>query len=237
MIIWYLILLLFILDLTACFIYSLFRKKWDNKKNIKISSEKTFDEKKNCDSMSYIIFKKIDNYLYGLTWWTSLWVGHIPLKLLRNCIYRYVFRMDLSRNTLIYGRCEIRAPWNISIGNSTIMSQAILDGRKGITIGHNVVFGTGVWLWTDQHNADDPYFRCLNSGGPIIIEDRAWICSRTTILPNTQIGKGAVIASGALVTKDCLEFTMYGGVPAKKIKDRNPNLLYENVTECKYPFF
>lgn len=54
---------------------------------------------------------------------------------------------------------------------------------------------------------------------PIVVEDGCWICSRVTILPGVTIGKGCVIAAGAVVTKDCLPNGLYAGVPAKRIKD------------------
>lgn len=66
-----------------------------------------------------------------------------------------------------------------------------------------------------------------NKGGKVIIEDRAWISSRTVLLPSVHIGEGAVIAAGAVVTKDCEAFGVYGGVPARKIGKRSHELYYE----------
>ena len=62
--------------------------------------------------------------------------------------------------------------------------------------------------------------------GLVKIEDYAWICSRAIILPNVTIGKGAVVASGAVVTKNVDAYTVVGGIPAKKIADRNTDLEY-----------
>lgn len=50
--------------------------------------------------------------------------------------------------------------------------------------------------------------------------------SRTVILPGVTVGEGAVIAAGAVVTKNCQEFTIYGGVPAKQIGTRSHDLQY-----------
>ncbi|MHB8134986.1 MAG: acyltransferase [Anaerolineaceae bacterium] len=82
----------------------------------------------------------------------------------------------------------------------------------------------GVWIWTLQHDPQSPNFESI--GGPVIIEDYAWVSSRVTILPNVRIGKGAVVAANALVTKDVPPYTIVGGVPAKVIGERTKDLKY-----------
>lgn len=57
-------------------------------------------------------------------------------------------------------------------------------------------------------------------GGIIIIEDDVWIGSNAVILKDVKLGKGCVIAAGAVVTKDVEPYTIVGGVPAKKIAER-----------------
>ena len=61
----------------------------------------------------------------------------------------------------------------------------------------------------------------------MVIEDYVWIASRATILPGVTIGKGAVVACGAVVTKDVEPMTVVGGVPARKIGERINLLEYE----------
>ena len=58
-------------------------------------------------------------------------------------------------------------------------------------------------------------------GGKSEIGEYAWICSRSILLPGIRIGKGAVVASGAVVTKDVPDFAIVGGVPAKIIGMRD----------------
>ncbi|MDD3003028.1 MAG: DapH/DapD/GlmU-related protein, partial [Candidatus Shapirobacteria bacterium] len=59
-----------------------------------------------------------------------------------------------------------------------------------------------------------------NSFGPVEIGDYVFIGPRAIILPDIKIGKGAVVAAGAVVTKDIPDFEIWAGVPAKKIGDR-----------------
>ena len=169
-----------------------------------------------------------ERFSYGLMRYNLLRVGHVPSFTIRRILYRFVYCMDITRNTKIYGGCEIRSPWNIHADNCVIAVGCILDGRSGIAIGQNVVFGSGVHVWTQEHAVDDPLFRVLpENSRPVTIADRAWICSDTTILPGCKIGEGAVVAARACVTRDCEPFGVYGGIPAKKLKTRNPELVYQ----------
>lgn len=152
------------------------------------------------------------------------WVGELPGHTLRRSCYRR-FGLDYPADTVIYGGAEIRAPKKLRIGAGTVIGNgAILDARRGLTIGSNVNFSTGVWIWTLQHDHNDPHFAAV--GGPVEIGDDAWLSCRTTILPGVRIGRGAVVAAGAVVTKDVPDFAIVGGVPAKVIGMRNPEIDY-----------
>lgn len=68
-----------------------------------------------------------------------------------------------------------------------------------------------------------PNLRPLCSKGPIIIEENVWIGEMVCILGGVHIGKAAVIAAGAVVTKDVPAYTLVGGVPAREIKRLDKN--------------
>jgi len=55
---------------------------------------------------------------------------------------------------------------------------------------------------------------------PVVIEDECWIGANVTILKGVTIGRGSVVAAGAVVTKSCEPYSIIGGVPAKLIKMR-----------------
>ncbi|MCB2195276.1 MAG: hypothetical protein KQH79_05415 [Bacteroidetes bacterium] len=56
--------------------------------------------------------------------------------------------------------------------------------------------------------------------GDIIIEDDVWIGANSVVVAGVTIGKGSVIAAGSVVTKDVEPYSIYGGVPSKKIRSR-----------------
>lgn len=155
--------------------------------------------------------------------------GYLPSHAIRKILYRYIFHVEIGRNVVIYYGLEARSPWNISIDdNSIIGDHAIFDARNGIEIGKNVNISNGVWIWTLQHDVNSPTFSTEGKGGKVVVKDRAWLSSRTSLLPNTDIEEGAVVAAGAVVTGiKTDEYTIYGGIPARAIAIRNNNLEYE----------
>jgi acetyltransferase-like isoleucine patch superfamily enzyme len=156
--------------------------------------------------------------------------GKIPSQTMRTWIYTRLYGLNIGEKSVIYNNCHIRDAHQITIGcHTSIGDQCVLDGRSGLTIGNSVNLSTGAWIWTAQHDLNHPNFG--GTGAPVVIEDYAWISSRTTILPGVTIGKGAVVAAGAVVTKSVAPFDIVGGVPAKKIGERNQNLDYK-LTSC-----
>lgn len=156
------------------------------------------------------------------------WVSEIPSHHIRNFFYRYAYLVEMEPKVVIYYGLEIRKPTNLRIGTGSIIGdRAILDARSGIFIGRDVNLSSNVSIWSLQHDYRDPFFKCTPEHfGPVIIKDRVWIGPNVIILPNVEIGEGAVIAGGAVVTKNVPPYTVVGGVPAKVIGKRSNNLEY-----------
>lgn len=143
------------------------------------------------------------------------WVGLIPVHNLRRLVY-FLSGVDLSFTTTIYTGAQFFAPNKIKIGQDTIIGKnCFLDGRGGLTIGNHVDIASDVLIYTNQHNVNSADFG--NQYGPITIDDYVFIGPRAIILPGVTIGRGAVIAAGAIVTKDVPSKQIWAGVPAKKI--------------------
>ena len=127
--------------------------------------------------------------------------------------------MNLASNVRFYQGFHIRNPKGISIGEGvSIGPKVLLDGRKGLKIGRSVVIAYEAIIWTLNHDYNDVHF--CGKGASVEIDDYAWICSRSMILPGIKIGKGAVVASGAIVTKDVPPYSIVAGIPAKVIGKR-----------------
>lgn len=175
--------------------------------------------------------------------------GYIPSHTIRLFFYRYFFGVKIGKNSSIHWRAEFNNPAGVSIGHNTIIgNDAFLDGRfkrtvpagqsrlsgyiaqlrgKGsrpLTIGNNVSVAGEVRIYTMEHDIDSADF--AEVGAPVTIDDYAVIGTRVTILPGVHVGKGAVVATGAVVTHDVPPYTVVGGIPATHIKNRNKDIHY-----------
>ena len=98
-----------------------------------------------------------------------------------------------------------------------------LSGFGGLAIGNHVRIGHRVSIITSDHVYSDistPIFRQGLIAASVVIEDDVWIGCNATILKGVRIGRGAIIAAGAVVTKDVPPFAIVGGVPASTISSR-----------------
>ena len=104
----------------------------------------------------------------------------------------------------------------VTIGrNVMIMGGCLMMSRGGITIDDDVMIAANVQLISNNH---DLYDRQLLICKPVHICRNVWIGAGATILPGVTVGENAVVAAGAIVTKDVEPNTIVGGNPAKLIK-------------------
>lgn len=161
-----------------------------------------------------------------LEFWLMIlrFIGFIPIHFIRKFFY-IISGIKMPFSSTIHIGANFFKPSNITIGHDTIIGDhCFLDGRAPLKIGNHVGIASQVLIYNDEHDINSQDYG--NSFGPVEIGDYVFIGPRAIILPNIKIGKGAVVAAGAIVTKDIPDFEIWGGVPAKKINDRqnkNPN--------------
>lgn len=110
---------------------------------------------------------------------------------------------------------------NIHIGRHVFINMGCkFQDQGGIFIGDGALIGHNVVLATLNH-ADSPRDRATMLPAPIRIGRNVWIGASATVLPGVTIGDGAIVAAGAVVTKDVPENTIVGGVPARIIRTIN----------------
>lgn len=125
----------------------------------------------------------------------------------------------IAKNVSIWRGVEIRNPKGLVVDSGCSIGPGVtLDARKGLKIGKNVTIAKDAIVWTLHHDMNSKDFHTI--GGKTVIEDYAWICSRSILLPGIHVGRGAVIASNAIVTKDVESQSIMAGMPAKKIGER-----------------
>jgi len=134
--------------------------------------------------------------------------------------------MKIGRGSTIHMWANFFQPKNIKIGEGSIVGDHIfLDGRAKLTIGNHVDIASHVLIYNSEHDIEAEDFSAREE--PVEIGDYVFIGPRAIILPGVKVGKGAIIAAGAVVSKDVPDFMIVGGVPAKTIGERkNKNLKY-----------
>jgi maltose O-acetyltransferase len=108
----------------------------------------------------------------------------------------------------------------LRIGDLTYISGPLhMDLGAEVHIGSGVRLGHDVMLLTFDHDIGPSEYRCGRLvAAPIRIGNGVWIGSRATVLPGVSIGDGAVVAAGALVTRDVPPNTLVAGVPARSLR-------------------
>lgn len=164
------------------------------------------------------------NYVLDFELMVLRWVSHVPSHLFRKLFY-VLSGMKIGKGSTIHMWANFFEPTGIKIGDDSIIGDhAFLDGRADLTIGSHVDIASGVMIYNSEHDLEKEDFSARVE--PVEIGDYVFIGPRAIILPGVKIGKGAIVAAGAVVTKDVPDFTIVGGVPAKMIgerKNKNPS--------------
>ena len=120
----------------------------------------------------------------------------------------------------------INSPGNVSVGDNCYIGAGVqlYPWNAPITIGSNVLLAAGVRIITRKHgfaNLSHPMAKQGYTNAPIVIEDDVWIGFGAVILPGVTVGRGSIIGSNAVVTRNVEPYTIVGGVPARLIRRRS----------------
>lgn len=119
----------------------------------------------------------------------------------------------------IYGSTIIWLPSNLTIGDSVIIGpKANLYNQGVIEIGNRAVISQGAHLCASSHDVNDYYFQLVLR--PIRVAPNAWIAAEAFVGPGVTIGEGAVLGARAVAVRNLEPWGIYGGNPAKYLKQR-----------------
>jgi acetyltransferase-like isoleucine patch superfamily enzyme len=108
---------------------------------------------------------------------------------------------------------------------ATIGQDCYIDARGGVRLESDASISRGVSVLTCEHVIDDPLFDVVMEA--VHFGSRSWVGLGAIVLPGVQVGEGAVVAAGAVVTKSVEPYTVVGGVPARPIGSRKGPMGYE----------
>jgi acetyltransferase-like isoleucine patch superfamily enzyme len=149
--------------------------------------------------------------------------------------------VGLSKRGVVFGdRCTVGRfacirPTNVllaeagegmKVGDHSNIGPYSFIGCSGyVEIGSNVMMGPRVNLLAENHNFDRTDVPMKEQGvtrSTIVIEDDCWLGANSSVLAGVRIGRGSIVATGAVVTKDVPPYSIVGGVPARVIRSRRP---------------
>ena len=170
------------------------------------------------------ILTRFYNYFLDFELMMLRCVGCIPFHRIRRFFYKLA-GIKIGKGSTIHMGARFFQPKNIIIGEDTVIGdRAFMDGRVKLSIGSHTDIASEVMIYNSEHDIEKSDFSAREE--IVEIGDYCFIGPRVIILPGVKIGKGAIIAAGAVVTKNVGDFEIVGGVPANFIgerKNKNPN--------------
>ena len=131
--------------------------------------------------------------------------------------YLVIKGASVGRNVKIYGKIIVKYPKNLIIGdNTTINDGTLINCKGGVIIGNNCRISSGSQIHSTGLETDK--FPRNHYSSKIIIEDNVWIGSLCVITKGVTIRYKTTVSALSLVNKDLEPLSIYGGIPAKKIK-------------------
>lgn len=177
------------------------------------------------------VINRLYNYCLDFKLLCLTCVGYAPFHTLRKFCY-HLAGIKIGKGSTIHMWARFFQPKNISIGKDTIIGDhCFLDGRALLTIGSHTAIASQVLIYNSQHDIHSEDFKPIEK--PVEIGDYVFIGARAIILPGVKIGKGAVVASGAVVTRDVLPMKVVGGIPAKEIGPRKVKDLHYHLGRAR----
>lgn len=129
------------------------------------------------------------------------------------------FGATIARPVIVRRTVRVECPWNLTMGKNSCLGDRVIAYCLGrVTIGERVSVSQHAHLCAGSHDytrVDLPLLR-----PPIVIEDDVWIAADAFVGPGVRVGRGSVVGARACVFKDVEGGWVYGGNPARKIKER-----------------
>jgi maltose O-acetyltransferase len=132
------------------------------------------------------------------------------------------FAARVGREIILESRVYFGSGKDIEIGSRVHINEECWI--RNAAIGNTVMIAPRVMILISGHNTDRTDIPMMDQGPRLypqtVIEDDVWIGAQALILPGIRIGRGAIVAAGAVVTKDVEHYAVVGGNPARTIKRR-----------------
>lgn len=167
---------------------------------------------------SFSLRDRLLRFTWGIVYMLLFRTSPRPMHAWRSFLLR-CFGATIGRNAHIYPTAKIWAPWNLICGEgAAIAGDAVVYNPKPMHLGSHAIVSQQAYLCGATHDYEDPSFPLVSF--PMTLGAYSWVCARATVQPGVNLGEGAILALASVATHDLEPWTVYGGIPARKIKNR-----------------
>jgi acetyltransferase-like isoleucine patch superfamily enzyme len=164
--------------------------------------------------------------------WNDMWQHHrmrelaAPETYFVNFIFQRIFGVNHKTPWPVHYTSTVLLPERIKIGRNVDRSFALsggcyFQGWNGIVIGENTIFAPGVKIMSANHEFGN--LDRLTSTDPLVIGNNCWLGANALIMPGVRIGDNVIVGAGTVVTHSFPDRVILAGVPARIIRENNPN--------------
>lgn len=131
------------------------------------------------------------------------------------------FGAKLGPNCRFYPASRIWAPWNVTCEDMVIVADgAELYNPAPLFLASHAIVSQGAYLCGATHDYDDPAFPVIAT--PMRLGRYSWVAARACVSPGVNLGDGAILGLASVATKDLEPWSVYAGIPARRVKHRTP---------------
>lgn len=129
-----------------------------------------------------------------------------------------LFGAQIGAKVIMRPRLRVKFPWNLKVGDNCWIGEGVWIHNQGlVTIEENVVVSQEAFITTGSHDMYESMDLVVK---PVVIRQGAWITTRCLVLQGVEIGQNVVVTPGSVVNRSLPPEGLYGGNPARFIRER-----------------
>jgi putative colanic acid biosynthesis acetyltransferase WcaF len=167
---------------------------------------------------AFSLSNRLRRLLWNLCWALFYRYSPRPFHAWRAFLLR-CFGATMGPNCHFYPGSKVWAPWNLVCQNQVSAADGVeIYNPAPIYFGSHAILSQQAYICGATHNYDDPGFPLIAFS--MTFGAYSWICARASVAPGVDVGDGAVLGLGSVATRNLEPWTVYAGVPAVRVKER-----------------
>jgi putative colanic acid biosynthesis acetyltransferase WcaF len=161
---------------------------------------------------------RLRRLVWNICWMLLYRTSPRPLHKWRSFLLR-IFGAKMGPNCHFYPASKVWAPWNLVCAESVAAADgAEIYNPAPVTFGSHAILSQDAYICGATHDYDDPAFPLI--AYVMSFGAYSWVCARASVAPGVSMAEGAVLGLGSVATRNLEAWTVYAGVPAIKVKQR-----------------